>query len=512
MYRVLVVDDEKIEREGIKFLLSGEEGEFEISEASNGRQALEILRNEEIDLLLTDIKMPHMDGLELAKKAKEEKEELQIVIFSGYNDFSFAQEAIRYGVKEYVLKPVDPDIFSETLEKVRSEIDKNKNRKIRDQKEQDFLQQYFLQNYIYTGKKEILEKAGEMINLDTWNQWHCAILVESSQNFFDTADENLAEDMRKELRRIFFYLNLNARQSLFLFNDVYCDYLLVANQLYTVIKRQYPGSFHLAVSRKFEGCEALPEIMTELEQQMEERFYHPENHVFSNEEEEYSHVDKATQDSQLMQRISEDISRKDIQQLKVHFQCLTDKYKSSTQFSAMYIKFVFSNVIQALFEETQFSEERRLDKEIDRLYNCSDISQILQVTEENIREYENFLERSMSESRNEVAAVKNYIYQHYGEDLSLEMLAEKVYLSSGYLSFIFKKETGMNLNRFIRVFRMEKAKELLCSTNMKVAQVSEKVGFSNVSYFCRSFREYYGSSPESYRKGTGDDEENPKEI
>ena len=340
MYRVLVVDDEKIEREGIKFLLSREEGEFEISEASNGRQALEILRNEEIDLLLTDIKMPHMDGLELAKKAKEEKEELQIVIFSGYNDFSFAQEAIRYGVKEYVLKPVDPDIFSETLEKVRSEIDKNKNRKIRDQKEQDFLQQYFLQNYIYTGKKEILEKAGEMINLDTWNQWHCAILVESSQNFFDTADENLAEDMRKELRRIFFYLNLNARQSLFLFNDVYCDYLLVANQLYTVMKRQYPGSFHLAVSRKFEGCEALPEIMTELEQQMEERFYHPENHVFSNEEEEYSHVDKATQDSQLMQRISEDISRKDIQQLKVHFQCLTDKYKSSTQFSAMYIKFV----------------------------------------------------------------------------------------------------------------------------------------------------------------------------
>lgn len=265
MYRVLVVDDEKIEREGIKFLLSREEGEFEISEASNGRQALEILRNEEIDLLLTDIKMPHMDGLELAKKAKEEKEELQIVIFSGYNDFSFAQEAIRYGVKEYVLKPVDPDIFSETLEKVRSEIDKNKNRKIRDQKEQDFLQQYFLQNYIYTGKKEILEKAGEMLNLDTWNQWHCAILVESSQNFFDTADENLAEDMRKELRRIFFYLNLNARQSLFLFNDVYCDYLLVANQLYTVIKRQYPGSFHLAVSRKFEGCEALPEIMTELE-------------------------------------------------------------------------------------------------------------------------------------------------------------------------------------------------------------------------------------------------------
>ena len=113
----------------------------------------------------------------------------------------------------------------------------------------------------------------------------------------------------------------------------------------------------------------------------------------------------------------------------------------------------------------------------------------------------------MSDSREEVASVKNYIYQHYAEDLSLETLAEKVYLSSGYLSFIFKKETGMNLNRFIRVVRMEKAKELLCSSNMKVAQVSEQVGIPNVSYFCRSFREYYGCSPESYRKGTGEEDE-----
>ena len=186
---------------------------------------------------------------------------------------------------------------------------------------------------------------------------------------------------------------------------------------------------------------------------------------------------------------------------------MIDIIPNNTQYSAMYIKFVFSNVIQELFQENQFSGERRLEHEIERLYNCRNIMEIVEVTEDNIKEYEAFLDRSMSSSRNEVAAVKNYIYQHYEEDLNLEMLAEKVYLSSGYLSFIFKKETGMNLNRYIRVFRMEKAKELLCSTNMKVAQVSERVGFANVSYFCRSFREYYGSSPESYRKGTGEDEQ-----
>ena len=507
MTNVLIVDDEKIEREGLKYLLSREEGERNVFEASNGKQALQIIRSEDIQLVLTDIKMPHMDGLELSRRAKEENPALQIIIFSGYSDFAFAQEAIRYGVTEYILKPVNPDDFHKVIQKAEKEIERRKKKESREMKEKNFLQQYFLQNYLYSGKAETLEKAKEMIDMDKWNGWHCGILIESDVAFFDTAEETLEEEIQKELRRVCFYLNLNARQSLLLFQDVYCDYQLVANHLYNFMKRKYRDSFYLAVSRKFEGCECLPEILEQLEQQMEEKFYHPEKHVFSNEDDVLKLSVGEVQDSQIMQMISEDITRKDTDQLRKHFACLKEKYHDNTQYSAMYIKFVFSNVIQELFQENQFSGERRLEHEIERLYNCRNIMEIVEVTEDNIKEYEEFLDRSMSSSRNEVAAVKNYIYQHYEEDLNLEMLAEKVYLSSGYLSFIFKKETGMNLNRYIRVFRMEKAKELLCSTNMKVAQVSERVGFANVSYFCRSFREYYGSSPESYRKGTGEDEQ-----
>lgn len=502
MTNVLIVDDEKIEREGLKYLLSREEGERNVFEASNGKQALQIIRSEDIQLVLTDIKMPHMDGLELSRRAKEENPALQIIIFSGYSDFTFAQEAIRYGVTEYILKPVNPEDFHKVIQKAEKVIEQRKKKESREIKGKNFLQ-----NYLYSGKLEILEKAKDMINLEKWNGWHCGILLESDVAFFDTAEETLEEEIQKELRRVCFYLNLNARQSLLLFQDVYCDYQLVANHLYNFMKRKYRDSFYLAVSRKFEGCECLPEILEQLEQQMEEKFYHPEKHVFSNEDDVLKLSVGEVQDSQIMQMISEDITRKDTDQLRKHFACLKEKYHDNTQYSAMYIKFVFSNVIQELFQENQFSGERRLEHEIERLYNCRNIMEIVEVTEDNIKEYEAFLDRSMSSSRNEVAAVKNYIYQHYEEDLNLEMLAEKVYLSSGYLSFIFKKETGMNLNRYIRVFRMEKAKELLCSTNMKVAQVSERVGFANVSYFCRSFREYYGSSPESYRKGTGEDEQ-----
>lgn len=114
------------------------------------------------------------------------------------------------------------------------------------------------------------------------------------------------------MRRVCFYLNLNARQSLLLFQDVYCDYQLVANHLYNFMKRKYRDSFYLAVSRKFEGCECLPEILEQLEQQMEEKFYHPDKHIFTNEDDPLNMAVGEVQDSQIMQAISEDITRKEV--------------------------------------------------------------------------------------------------------------------------------------------------------------------------------------------------------
>ena len=381
MYRVLVVDDEKLERDGIRFLLSMEEGEWEIYEAANGKLALNELRKHPVDLMLTDIKMPHMDGLELSKKAREEYPDLEIIIFSGYGDFAFAQEAIRYGVTDYVLKPVDPDRFHDTIQKIQKEIASRKNKEQQSIKEKSFLQQYFLLGYIYSGDQERLKEAEGIVDFSVWEQWHCAILIESDEAFFDSASDEVPLEIREELRRSFFYLNLNGRQSLLLFKDVYCDYVLVAKNVYNLLKRLHPVRFHLAVSRRFDGYQELPEIMEQLEQQMEEKFYHPDIHVYTSEEDEEKNTGEEEQDSRLMEKISEDISRKDVKQLWSHFRSLASKYQSNTQFSAMYVKFVFSNVIRELFQENRFAGEHRLDLEVDHLYSCSTIQEIIEVTE-----------------------------------------------------------------------------------------------------------------------------------
>ena len=137
MITILIVDDEKLERRGIRFLLKREEGEFQILEATNGKDALGVLESNHVDILFSDVKMPYMNGLELTKAVREDHPDMEIVIFSGYNDFSYAKEALRYGVVDYVLKPVDPEEFHKTFQRVMENISSKIEKKEQQEKKED---------------------------------------------------------------------------------------------------------------------------------------------------------------------------------------------------------------------------------------------------------------------------------------------------------------------------------------------------------------------------------------
>lgn len=143
---------------------------------------------------------------------------------------------------------------------------------------------------------------------------------------------------------------------------------------------------------------------------------------------------------------------------------------------------------------------------VEEIYQAGNLDDICRVVSRCIHEFENSNLQSEKNVRSDVDTVKQYIHYHLEEELGIDRLSQIVFLSPGYLSYVFKKETGVNLSRYIKDCRMEKAKELLSKTNMKVVQICEKVGFTNPSYFCQSFREYCGVSPDKYRKGEGEDE------
>ena len=515
MTTILIVDDEKLERRGIRFLLKREEGEFQILEASNGKDALGVLASNHVDILFSDVKMPYMNGLELTEAAREEYPDLEIVIFSGYNDFSYAREALRYGVVDYVLKPVDPEEFHKTFQRVMENLSTRAEKEELQNRREDYLKKYFFMDYLYTGKEENLTKLKELSGKseEDYEKYTRMILVSASNGFFETEEEHFLKSLKEELQREVHYVNLNSNESVFLFCEKYADYHAVAEKMYRFFSQQFSSECYFAVSGELEGWREMPEELRALEELLEEQFYQPKQHLFFHGEKEEENTANPAEDSEIMEQITKDIKFKDLSHLQQDFQRLEGKYRENKQFSDMYVKFVFSGILKELSEQTNGLDEKMLSKKVDRLYRCRNIQDVIDIVKEALKEYEQCIREQEDGFRTEITKVKSYIYHHYQEkEIGAETLAAMVYLSPGYLSSIFKEETGMTLNRFIREVRMNKAKELLETTNMKISGIAKEVGFSNSSYFCRSFREFFGDTPEACRKGIESDEEISEET
>lgn len=289
--------------------------------------------------------------------------------------------------------------------------------------------------------------------------------------------------------------------------EKYAEYDKIAEQLYQFFQQHFDTECYFAVSQAIEEVQQMPAVFQHLEQMLEEKFYQPKQHILLSGVQVGENDNSSAEDAVIVGSISEDIRYKDMTHLWQDFRKLEQKYRNDKQFSEMYVKFVFSSILKEIHEEMSGSEEREFSKTVDRLYKCRTIKDVLAITEASIRELEAHYQEKDEGFRKEVTDVKSYIFHHYAEDLSVELLAEKVYLSAGYLSVVFKEETGKNLNRFIREVRMNKAKEMLENSSKKITQIAKEVGFSNTSYFCRSFREFFGSTPESCRRGGQDDQE-----
>lgn len=517
MLRVLIVDDEKIERQGVRFLLSRQVSDAEIYEAENGQKAMILIRQYSIDLLLSDVKMPVMSGLELAQQVRRYSPCTEIVIFSGYNDFSYAREALRSGVSDYVLKPVDPTEFARTIQRVVSKIYEKQEQSRQEVRRLQELRKYFLLTYLHTGNKAALESLQSLDCEDGQSQdededrefgdakvrcsrnWHKMMLLHVSDSLFETCEDTLLQEIHRAMEMRFFYLNISAGEAVVFFCDRYADYEKRAGRLLAGLKERLRVRSYAALSGDIESLSALPAMMRELEDMMEGEFYETEPTVFTCG---YSGKSAASirDDSRLLEQLKEDMQYRDIPHLRQCFLLLKEKYADNRRYSQMYVKFIFSNLLKIVMEGRATLSENELSAYVDKLYRAKNMDTVRAIVEEQLEYTIRFLQDSSMRFREEITRVKAYILHHYMDDLSVEELAKLVWLSPGYLSSLFKEETGVTLNRFIKEIRMEKARELLESTTMKVTDIAASVGFANSSYFTRSFREYFGYTPEACRR------------
>jgi len=501
VYNILIVDDEKIERNGIKFLLKHLEIECSISEATNGLQALEHLKNNPVDIMLTDVKMPFLDGIGLIQQAVKVKSDLNMVIFSGYSEFEYARMAVKLGVSDYILKPVDPKEFETVIRKL---IDKlNAEKKEDDLKETSM--HHMMDHILYLlvnghSYEELDKEFSKVMNISFLDCYSAMMLVEFNSNFFDKVSSDIVDEMYGLLGESVQYLNLNPEQGLLLFEKTENVNLLEeAKKIHTFFLDKYKACCCISIVEDIESANDIAKGFERAEELMENKFYQEQVFVFSEHTKGQDGVLSSVDDDTIMKQMKQDIKLKDISSLQIHFDIICQKYKNNKQFSQIYIKFIFSNLLKDFYEGIPNSKVSDLDTEIDRLYRATDFQTVIDIVSSNIKKLEEAFHQNPQMFHREIESVKRYIFENYDKELGVEQLADMVSMAPSYLSHIFKKETGQNLSKFIKAYRMEEAKKMLENTHNKIVNISNAVGYSNVSYFCQSFREYFGVSPQKFR-------------
>lgn len=486
MYEMLIADDSAVERDVIRFLIQKNNLPFAVTEAVNGQQALELLQKGRFHVLFTDIKMPFIDGLELAKQVRRLYPDLQIVFFSGYEDFEYARQALSLRIVNYILKPVNPEEFRKTMENVLEELHVREESAQRVVSLQGAVRRSALLQLLNGLSPERLQNLYPHADLSFLNGYHRMMLIRMSQDSFlpwERVESLLPEDSQS--------LSLQPGSGLVLFGGQRKRsgwYQELAERICRVTE----GNGHALVSNSFENPEEIHRVYSQLKKEIDDKtFFASDENAF------YASEPNAMGDDITLKQIRTDILLKDPGALRHDMallleSCRKQQYKSSAQVRYLCTK-VTTLLLDSLPGDAGASFEQYAG--IIQQPHFSGI-------EERLMELTDRVAEKMETTRNQSHAVllaKQYIHKHYRENLGLNALAEVVHLSPRYLSSLFAEEAGIGINRYIKKVRMQKACELLQSTNMMVSEICEQVGYNNLSYFCKSFQEDFGMTPDKFR-------------
>lgn len=509
MYKVLIIEDNTTESDNVGFLLGQSGVGFDIYETGDVNAAFEYIYNNRVDIVFIDIDRYQKEYAKLIRDIKKNYSDAKVIACSSSDEYACVRQAIRFGVSDYILRPVTLMDLSDTIKWATEDMKEQKVSSRLKEKSKEYIMEYILHLALAgNGTKEIEEYAQGGMSVEFLEDFHCLIMLDFNTDFFGLKGVDFKEKIVADSEE-YVYLNLNAHQSLFLYKDAGPDYIKKAEGLIGKVFLKYGEKCFAAVSTVFDGSKKLPKAMEELESLIENKFYYRPGEVFYKGMNIQNTEPVVVDDDTIMKQMKQALKMKDANGLRAHFENFCRKYRNKTNFSQVYIKFLFANLLKEFNEMLPDSDESVLDGEIEALYKAGDFNTVIEVVDKNIDRLEEYFMDNPQMIHREVDAVKQYICDHFGEELGIDKLAELVFMAPSYLSSVFKKETGLNLSKFIKAYRMERAKDMLENSASKILDISIACGYPNVSYFCSSFREFYGVSPQKYRENG---EESANEI
>lgn len=541
MIKVFLVEDEVIVRNGIKNQINWEKESMQfVGEASDGELALPMIQQLKPDIIITDIRMPFMDGLQLSKVVKKEMPDCKIIILSGYDEFEYAKEAINIGITEYLLKPIASQellkavlrvrnmIYEEQLKKENIEIYKME---LKETEKVTYLKFFYEVVSNKMTVQELLEKSKEM-NIDLvareYNILLCKLFPKGERNpiYWEdiiNADLELKEQIKSSTDMIIFD---RGNEGIAVLVKGYEEGAISAatNKIIEYIKNRIcvlqSIDYFIGIGTKVSRLSELSKCFDDASKAFAYQYIVERNQVIHCENLtayrvvkdmniDIKDIDINKTDKAVITSFLRTGSKNEVRHfLNDYFMNLGENAMKSFLF-CQYITLSVYFCCISVMEELGYSSENIVEQ-------CGDImsmnslhlslNEIIDYFEKVFNIVIDYRDKSsMNKYSNLLKQAKEYINENYSsEDISLNSVANKVNVSTSYFSTIFRQETGHNFIEYLSEIRMEKAKELLKCSSMKSSEVGYAVGYKDPHYFSFLFRKTQGCTPKEFRmRGKG---------
>ncbi|MBS4196112.1 response regulator [Lederbergia citri] len=506
--KVLIIDDEVIIREGMSSVIDWAGNGFQLLEpAASAEEGLEIIRKDLPDIIFTDIKMNGMSGLDMASQVKREYPEIEIIILSGYDEFTYAQKAIREGVNEYLLKTSGPEEIIQSALKAKERIFKKREENDQNLKGKIVIKRNLLEGLVLNHADPQICTAFPNLKLENSDERLQILLIFLHEQNISEPDYILLYDLLKK------ELGGTSEFEVLLWKD--CVLLIRKNkQLQSeiewmknkikLIEHELNCNLFIAVGSNVKKMEDIHQSYTNAKQVVNYRWIMDfKGYVFYEQIRERKGmrrvctVDEEAEFITILKSGSKEKAKKWINQLLT--QLKQDKEITPESFE-LYIKSLIiagyrwlSRVASSLGKFPPNQEWKLIDnsawlinpEKVMRIYIAKIIDKFLQLSQEN----KHYTQKAII-----------YIQDHLDRNITLQEVADYVHINPNYFSEVFKREVGKSYIEFVKNARMEKAISILIETPAKISDVARQVGYEDIKYFSQQFRKYTGYTPSDYRK------------
>lgn len=526
----MIVDDESLVRKGIATSINWEKYGIEVvAEAGNGKQALEKLQNQLVDLVLTDIRMPVMSGIELTRHIREHYPDIAVVLLSAYEDFTYAQSAMKLGIRNYLLKPASADELISVISEIKEQKEEEQRKKRREIGEKQFfnenlphIKKSFMQNLL--SKRLSLSEISDMLKIlkiELPGPKFVVLSIDIDNFLLITKDlpkneiemykyavYNIAEETILSFTPGFVcYSDLDKLTALVCVNPK-VSIFEVCKEIQWNIQKYIKLSVSIGIGLPKESLLNINESYMEANQALMDKAFYGKGNIYLYKRKEYFNTRKIVEYNNLIAeekvlvryfKLNNSIELR--KKLSDYLSSLISQKIDSKTFKNTCVRLLhlFINQLEEIgipFEEV-FDPSFVPHIEIERFEVMKDLQQWMIETVDNmIKRMETDQQKSSKKIVSEAIA---FIEAHYNQDISLSEVAAHVKVTPPYLSKLFKEELNITFVKWLNQYRIEKAKELLRKTKLKTYEVAGKVGFFDYKYFSNVFKKYTGVSPREFR-------------